>query len=104
MLFLQCIQHSLSFAGTPKIEIPGAALELRQLKIKQFSPDIPKFSTKHEDNPFTLNCCMVTRTLCLYFLQARVDWVPIIFGTQVIKKKRLVWPVFPDYLSISYDY
>ena len=37
-------------------------------------------------------------------MQARVDWVLIIFGTQVIKKKRSVRPVFPDYLSVSYDY
>ena len=33
-----------------------------------------------------------------------MDWVLRIFGTQVKEKKRLVWPVFPDYLSISYDY
>ena len=37
-------------------------------------------------------------------MQARVDWVLIIFGTQVIKKKWPVRPVFPDYLSVSYDY
>ena len=37
-------------------------------------------------------------------MQARVNWDLIIFGTQVIKKKRPVRPVFPDYLSISYDY
>ena len=37
-------------------------------------------------------------------MQARVDWVLIIFGTQVIKKKRPVWPVFPDYLSLSDEY
>ena len=37
-------------------------------------------------------------------MQARVDWVLIIFGTQVIKKKRPVRSVFPDYLSVSYDY
>ena len=37
-------------------------------------------------------------------MQARVDWVLKIFGTQVIKKKRPVRPVFPDYLSVSYDY
>ena len=37
-------------------------------------------------------------------MQACVDWVLIILGTQVIKKKRLVRPVFPDYLSVSYDY
>ena len=33
-----------------------------------------------------------------------MDWVLIIFGTQVIKKKRPVRPMFPDYLSVSYDY
>ena len=37
-------------------------------------------------------------------MQARVDWVLIILGTQVIKKKRPVRPVFLDYLSVSYDY
>ena len=104
MLFLQFVQYSSSFVGTPKNEIPGAALELCQLKIKQFSPEILKFSSKHEDNPFTLNYYMVPRTFCLYFMQAHEDWVLIIFGTQVIKKKRLVRPVFSDYLSVSYDY
>ena len=50
MLFLQFLYCSYpsSFVGTPKNEIPGAALELCQLKIKQFSPDILKFSTKRE--------------------------------------------------------
>ena len=37
-------------------------------------------------------------------MQARVDWILIIFGIQVIKKKRPGRPVFPDYLSVSYDY
>ena len=37
-------------------------------------------------------------------MQACVDWVLIVFGAQVIKKKRPVRSVFPDYLSISYDY
>ena len=37
-------------------------------------------------------------------MQARVDWVLRIFGTQVTRKKRPVRPVFPDYLSVSYDY
>ena len=40
----------------------------------------------------------------LYLMQTCVDWVLIIFGTQVITKKRLVRPVFPDELSVSYDY
>ena len=33
-----------------------------------------------------------------------MDLVLIILGIQVIKKKRSVRPVFPDYLSVSYDY
>ena len=48
MLFLQFILYLSSFVGTLKNEIPEAALELCQLKIKQLSPDILKFSAKHE--------------------------------------------------------
>ena len=59
------ILYSSSFVGTLKNEIPGAALELCQLKLKQFSSDILKFSTKLEDNPFTLNCFMVP-CACLF--------------------------------------
>ena len=33
-----------------------------------------------------------------------MNWVLMIFGTEVIKKKRPVLPVFPEYLSVSYDY
>ena len=47
------------FVGTPKNEIPEAALELCQLKIKQLSPDILKFRKKPEDNHFTLNYSVV---------------------------------------------
>ena len=104
MLFLQFVQYSLSFVGTPKNEIPGAVLELCRLKIKQFSPGILKFSRMHEDNPFTLNIIQFLGLVCLYFMQARVDWVLIFFGTRVIKKKRQVRPVFPDYLFVSHDY
>ena len=68
MLFLQFILYSLSFVGTLKNEIPGSAMELCQLKRKQFSPDILKFITKHEDNSFTLNCFMVPRTFLFIFL------------------------------------
>ena len=67
MLFLQFILHLSSFVGTLTNEIPGAALELCQFKIKQFSAGILKFSTKHEDNPFTLNCFMVPRTFLFIF-------------------------------------
>ena len=101
MLFLQFILPSSSFVGILENEIPGAALESCQLKIKQFSPDILKFSTKYQDNSFTLNYYIFPRT---HFMHARADWVLIIFVTQVIKKKRPVRPVFPDYLSVSYDY
>ena len=51
MLFLQFVLYWSSFVGILKNEIPGAALELWQLQIKQFSPGIFKFSTKHKDNP-----------------------------------------------------
>ena len=61
------ILYSSSFVGTLQDEIPGAALELCQLKLEQFSPDILKFSTKREDNPFTLNCFMVPRTYLFIF-------------------------------------
>ena len=70
MLFLQFMLYSSSFVGTLKNEIPEAALELCQLKIKQLSPDILKFRTKPEDNqdnPFTLNCCVVPRSFLFIF-------------------------------------
>ena len=67
MLFLQFMLYSSSFVGTLKNEIPEAALELCQLKIKQLSPDILKFRTKHEDNPFTLNCSVVPRSFLFVF-------------------------------------
>ena len=70
--------------------IPEAALELCQLNISQLSPDILKFRTKREDyqdNPFTLTILWFLAAFYLYLMQARVDWVQIIFGTQVIKKK-----------------
>ena len=70
MLFLQFMLYLSSFVGTLKNEIPEAALELCQLKIKQLSPDILKFRTKHEDNqdnPFTLNCFVVSRSFLFIF-------------------------------------
>ena len=33
-----------------------------------------------------------------------VDWVLRTFGTQIIKKKLPVRPVFPEYIFVSYDY
>ena len=67
MLFLQFMLHSPSFVGALKNEIPEASLELYQLKIKQLSPDILKFRTKHEDNPFTFNCSVVSRSFSFVF-------------------------------------
>ena len=64
MLFLQFVLYSSSFVGTLKNEIPEAALELCHMKIKQLSPDILKFRTKHKDNLFTLICSVVSR---IYF-------------------------------------
>ena len=37
-------------------------------------------------------------------MQARIDWVLIVFGTQVIKRKRPARAFFLDYFSVSYDY
>ena len=67
MLFLQVMLYSSSFVGALKNEIPEAALELCQLKIKPPSPDILKFRTKHEDNPFTFNCSLVFRSFLFLF-------------------------------------
>ena len=67
MLFLQFMLYSSFFVGVLKNEIPTAALELWQLKIKQLSPDILKFRTKHEDNPFTFNCYVVSRSFLFVF-------------------------------------
>ena len=107
MLFLQFILYSLAFVGTlVKNEIPEAVLELCQLNIKQLSPDILKFRTKHkdnQDNPFTLNCFVVSRSFLFTFHARSRGLGLIISGTQVIKKERPVRPVFPD-LSVSYDY
>ena len=82
-VFLNCLHHGITSNNCNSVvspvyirhplfvlwknEIPGAALELCQLKIKRFWSDILKFSTKYEDNPFTLDCFMVPRTfLCTF--------------------------------------
>ena len=67
MLFSQFMLYSPSFVDTLKNEIPEAALELYHLKSKPFSPDILKFRPKHEDDPFTLNCSMVPRSVLFIF-------------------------------------
>ena len=71
MFFIQFILFSSSFVATlVKNEIGEAALELCQLNINQLSPDILKFRTKHkdnQDNPFTLNCFVVSRSFLFIF-------------------------------------
>ena len=71
MLFLQFMLYSSSFVSIPiKNVVPEASLELCQLKIKQLSPHILKFRTKHEDaqeNPFILNCSVVPCSFLFIF-------------------------------------
>ena len=71
MLFLQFMLYSSSFVSIPiKNVVPEASVELCQLKIRQLSPDILKFRTKHEDaqeNPFILNCSVVPRSFLFIF-------------------------------------
>ena len=95
MLCPQFILYLSSFVGTLEKEIPGAALEPCQLKNKQFLPDILKFSTKHKENPFTLNYSVVPCIFFgLYFMQAHIYWVLIVFGTQLKRKNARFGPCF----------
>ena len=120
-VFLNCLHHRVTsnncnnvvspvytvfviLCWCSKNEIPRAALELCQLRIKQFSPDILKVSTKYEDNPFTLNCFMVPRTFLFMFHAGSRRMGSHNFRNSSYKKPRPVWSVFPDYLSVSYDY
>ena len=95
MLFLEFVLYLSSFVGTKKNELPVAALELCQLKFKQFWN-----SAQSMKMIFLLEAIVCFLALfCLYFMQVRVDWVLIVFGTQVIKK------IFSSFhLFISYDY
>ena len=104
MLFLQFILYSSSFVDTLKNEITGAALELWQLKIRQFSSEIFKFITKHKNNPFTLNYFMVPRTFLFIFYAGLSRLGSNNFWDSSYKKKLPVRPVFSVYLSASYDY
>ena len=104
MLFLQFVLYTSSFVGTLKYEILGATLELCQLKIEHFSPGILKFNTKHEDNPFTWNCFTVPCTFLFIFHAGSRGLGSKNFRNSSYKEKRPVRPVFPDYLSVSYDH
>ena len=90
--------------GTPKNEIPGAALEPCQLKIKYFSPEILKFSKKHEVNPFTLNCYMVLHTFLFIFHAGSRRLGSNNFRNSSYKEKMAGSAMFPDYFSVSYEY
>ena len=102
MLFLQFVQYS--FAGTSKNVIPGAVVELCQLKMMQFSSGILKFSTKYEENYFALNCFMVTRTVLFIFHADSRRLGSNNFRNSSYKEKTADSAVFPDYLSVSYGY
>ena len=104
MLFLQFILYSSSFGSTLENQIPGAALEPCQLKIKQFSPEILKFSTKHEDNPFTLNCYMVPRTFLFIFHAGSRRLGSNNFRNSSYKEKTAGSARVSRLSSVSYDY
>ena len=63
-----------------------------------------KFSTKHEHNPFTLNCYMVPRTFLFIFQAGSHRLGSNNFQNSSYKEKRPVRSVFPAYLSVSYNY
>ena len=73
MFILQFMLSSSSFVGALKSEIQETALELCQLIIKQLSPDILKFRTKHEHNPF--NCSVVSRSFSFVIFPFRMTYV-----------------------------
>ena len=104
MLFLKFVLYSPSFVRTLKYEILGTALELCQLKIEHFSPSILKFNTKHEDNPFTLNCSTAPCTFLFTFHAGSRALGSKNLRKSSYKKTRPIRHVFPDYLSVSYDY
>ena len=106
MLFLQFMLYSSSFVGTLKNKMPEAALELCQLKIKQLSPDILKFRTKHEDNqdnPFTLNCFVVSRSFLFIFHAGSRGLGSNNFRNSSYKEKT-AGSARVSRLSVSYDY
>ena len=104
MLFLQVILYSSSFVGALKNEILEAALELCQLKLSRSHQIFSNSGQNAKIILLLLTVLWFFAAFSFYFMQARVDWILINFGTQVIKKKRPIRPVFPDYLSVSYDY
>ena len=95
MLFLQFVLYLPSIVGTRKHEIPGAALDMCKLNIEQFSTGILKFSTNHEDNPFTLNCSKISWTFLFIFYAGSHGLGSKNFRNSNYKKKRPIQPVFP---------
>ena len=86
MFFLQFVLYSSSFAGTPKNETPGAALELCQLKIKQVITRHSQIQHKAQRYSFYFKLFYGCSHFFVYIsMQVRVDSVLIIFGTQAIK-------------------
>ena len=105
MFFLQFILHSSSFGTLVKNDIPEAALELCQLNINQVSP-VLKFRTKHEDNqdnPFTLNCFVVSRSFLFIFNAGSRGLGSNNFRNSSYKEKT-AGSARVSRLSVSYDY
>ena len=96
--------YSSSFVGTLKNEIPEAALELCQLKIKQLSPDILKFRTKHEENPFTLNCSVVLHSFLFIFQAGSHGMGSNNSWNSSYKEKLAGWARVSRLSCRSYDY
>ena len=99
MFFLQFVQYSLSFFDNPKNEIPGAALELCQLKIKQFSPEILKFSTRHEII-LLLYCYMVPCTFLFIFHAGLQRLGSNNFWNSSYKEKTCFQTIFPFLMTM----
>ena len=68
------------------------------VKIKQFSLDILKFSTKQENNLFTLNCFMVPHTFLFIFHAGPSRLGSNNFGISSCKEK--VIKIFPFLLTM----
>ena len=73
------------------------------MPVKQLSPDIPKFRTKHEDNPFTLNCSVVPRSF-LFVFHVGLRGLGSNNSRNSSYKEKAAGSARVSRLSVSYDY
>ena len=104
MLFLRFVLYLSSFVGVLRNEIPGAALELFQLKVKQFSLGILKSSTKHEYHAFTLNCFMISCTFLIIFHAGSRSLGSMNLRNSSFEGKTAGLAYFSRLFFVSYDY